>query len=136
MKQRAAQAGHDAANMAKRLRSYGLSGAAAVIGAAALAGCASDDAASSFFVAPGHYVLYQCDDIDRAAKGALVRQQELEQLMAKASTTSAGQLIGDATYGTELATISGQLRDLHQAARDKNCPTVPAAPAVVPATAR
>ena len=123
--------------MAKRLRSHGLFYAAAVIGAAALAGCASEDAASSFFVAPGNYVLYQCDDIDRAAKGAIVRQQELEQLKAKASTTTTGVLIGDATYGTELATIRGQLRDLRQAALDKNCPTVPGAtPAIVPATAR
>jgi hypothetical protein len=107
---------------------------AAAIGVATLAGCASEDAASSFFVAPGQYVLFQCDDIDRAAKGAVVRQKELEQLMAKASDSTAGQLIGDATYGTELATIRGQLRNLRQAARDKNCNFVPGAePAVTPA---
>jgi len=107
---------------------------AAAIGVATLAGCTSEDAASSFFVAPGQYVLFQCDDIDRAAKGAVVRQKELEQLMAKASDSTAGQLIGDATYGTELATIHGQLRNLRQAARDKNCNIVPGAePAVTPA---
>jgi hypothetical protein len=124
--------------MAKRLPNNRLLHlVSAAIGVAALAGCASEDAASSFLVAPGNYTLYQCDDIDRAAKGAVVRQQELEQLMAKASTSTTGQLIGDATYGTELATIRGQLRELRQAARDKNCNTVPgAAPAVVPATAR
>jgi len=123
--------------MAKRLRSFRLFyAAAAAAGAATLAGCASEDAASSFFVAPGNYVFYQCDDIDRAAKGAVARQQELEQLMAKASTTTTGQLIGDATYGTELATIRGQLRDLRQAARDKNCNLVPGAePVVAPAAA-
>lgn len=107
---------------------------AAAIGIATLAGCASEDAASSFFVAPGHYVLYQCDDIDRAAKGAVARRKELEQLMAKASASTTGQLIGDATYGTELATIRGQLRDLRQAAGDKNCNFVPGEePAVTPA---
>jgi len=104
---------------------------AAAIGVASLAGCASEDAASAFFVAPGQYVLFQCDDIDRAAKGAVVRQKELEQLMAKASASTAGQLIGDATYGTELATIRGQLRNLRQAARDKNCNFVPGAEAAV-----
>jgi len=126
--------GRGAAEMAKRLRNHrSLYLMSAAIGAAALAGCASEDAASSFFVAPGHYVLYQCDDIERAAKAALTRQQELEQLMAKASATTTGQLIGDATYGTELATIRGQLRDLREAARDKNCNFVPgAAPATAP----
>jgi hypothetical protein len=138
MKQRGGQAGRDAADMAKRLRNDRLWYLmVAAICVAALAGCASEDAASSFLVAPGNYVFYQCDDIDRAAKGAVARQQELEQLMAKASTTTTGQLIGDATYGTELATIRGQLRDLRQAARDKNCTTVPGvAPAAIPAAPR
>ena len=94
-------------------------------GALSLAGCASEDAASSFLVAPGKYVLYQCDDIDRAAKAALARQQELERLMARASATATGQLIGDAAYGTELASIRGQLRDLRTTARDKNCGPMP-----------
>lgn len=105
-------------------------------GALPLAGCASEDAASSFLVAPGKYVLYQCDDIERAAKAALARQQELERLMARASATAAGQLIGDAAYGTELASIRGQLRDLHTTARDKNCGPMPGeAPAAPPTTA-
>ncbi len=99
---------------------------------AALAGCASEDAASSFLVAPGKYVLYQCDDIDRAAKGAVTRQKELEQLMAKAGTSATGQLIGDAAYGTELATLRGQMRGLRAAAVEKNCSFVPGAD--VPAT--
>ena len=100
-----------------------------------LASCASEDAASSFLVAPGKYVLYQCDDIARATKTALARQQELERLMARASATTTGQLIGDAAYGAELASIRGQLRDLRATARDKNCPPMPAeAPDAPPAT--
>ena len=80
--------------MTKQLQHYGLFRLlSAVLSAAALAGCASEDAASSFFVAPGHYVLYQCDDIDRAAKGVVARQKELELLMAKAGTSAGGQLI-------------------------------------------
>jgi hypothetical protein len=126
--------GCDAAESGKHLRGTKLFHVmAAALGMATLAGCASEDAASSFFVAPGQYVLFQCDDIDRAAKGALARQKELEQWKAKASTSTAGELIGDATYGTELATIRGQLRNLRQAARDKNCNFVPGEePAPVP----
>lgn len=101
-----------------------------------LAGCASEDAASSFLVAPGKYVLYQCDDLERAAKAALARQQELERLMARASATATGQLIGDAAYGTELASVRGQLRDLRATARDKNCSPMPGeAPTASPAAA-
>lgn len=99
----------------------------AAFAALTLAGCTSEDGASSFLVAPGKYVLYQCEDIDRTAKSAVARQKELEQLMAKASTSPTGQLIGDAAYGTELATLRGQLRDLREAARDKHCNFTPGA---------
>ena len=99
---------------------------AAALTALALAGCGTEgDIASSAFVAPGQYVLFQCDDIDRAAKGAVARRKELEGLMTKAGTSPAGQLIGEATYGPELATIRGRLRDLRAAAKDKNCNFVP-----------
>jgi hypothetical protein len=113
--------------------SLGLSIGAA-LGALTLAGCGTEgDTASSFLVAPGQYVLFQCDDIDRAAKGAVTRQKELEGYMAKAGTTTTGEVIGEATYGTELATIRGRLRDLRAAAKDKNCNFVPGEePAPVP----
>jgi hypothetical protein len=95
---------------------------------AMLAGCAaSDDTMSSFFVAPGHYVLYQCDDIERTAKGVVTRQKELEQLMAKAGPGAGGQLISNATYGPEYETARGQLKDLRAAAIEKNCNFVPGA---------
>jgi hypothetical protein len=98
------------------------------LAASILAGCAaSDDSMSSFFVAPGHYVLYQCDDIARAAKSVTERQKELEQLMAKASTSGSGQLISNATYGPEYETTRGQLKDLRAAAIEKNCNFVPGA---------
>jgi len=100
----------------------------ASLAALTLAACsASDDTMSSFFVAPGHYVLYQCDDIDRAAKGVAARQKELEQLMAKAGTSAGAQLISNATYGPEYETTRGQLKDLRAAAIEKNCNFVPGA---------
>jgi hypothetical protein len=100
----------------------------AALAAAILSGCAaSDDSMSSFFVAPGHYVLYQCDDIARAAKSVAERQKELEQLMARAGTSSGGQLISNAAYGPEYETTRGQLKDLRAAAIEKNCNFVPGA---------
>jgi len=104
-------------------------------GALTVGGCGmSGDPAASAFVAPGKYMLFQCDDIDREAKGVMARQKQLEALMAKSNASTAGQLIGDATYGTDLAGMRGQMRDLREAARDKNCNFVPGAePAPAPA---
>ena len=101
---------------------------AAAFAAAMLAGCAmSDDSLSSFLVAPGKYVLYNCDDIAREAKTIETRLNELEQLRAKAGSEGAGALIGNATYGTDIATARGRLRDLRAAAAEKNCGFVPGA---------
>ena len=103
MKRHGWATGRKTAGTTKQLQDYGLFRLfLAALGLAALAGCAaSDDTMSSFFVAPGHYVLYQCDDIDRAAKGVAARQKELEQSTAKAGTSAGGQLISNATDGPE-----------------------------------
>jgi hypothetical protein len=117
--------------VSQRLResiSIAVSSALAALAAAMLSGCAaSDDSMSSFFVAPGKYVLYQCDDIERTAKGVVARQKELEQLMAKAGTSASGQLISNAAYGPDYETTRGQLKDLRAAAVEKNCNFVPGA---------
>lgn len=101
---------------------------AAALAAAMLAGCTmSDDSLSSFLVAPGKYVLYSCDDIARAAKETQARQKELEQLIAKAGTDPGGRMIANAAYGTEYATMRGQMTDLRAAAADRKCDFVPGA---------
>lgn len=99
---------------------------AATIASVWLSACAmSDDSLSSFLVAPGKYVLFTCDDIARTAKTTQARQKELEQLMAKASTDTGGRLISNATYGTEYATMRGQLKELRAAAAERKCNFVP-----------
>jgi len=113
--------------MATRIGRGGLSrGIVLLLAAGALAGCSmSDDRLSSFLVAPGHYVLFQCDDIQSAAEAAVKRKKELEQLSARASTSAAGEFISASAYGTEYASIRGQLQDLRAAAKDKQCNFVP-----------
>src|SRR5664279_6475408 len=107
---------------------HGRAIAAAALVAISLAGCAmSDDSLSSFLVTPGNYVLFSCDDIARTAKTTQARQKELEQLMAKASTDTGGQLISDATYGAEYATTRGQMKNLRAAAAERKCDFVPGA---------
>jgi hypothetical protein len=108
---------------------------AAALAAGALSGCGtSDDKMASFLVAPGKYVLYDCVDIARETKTTMARQKELQQLLAKAGTDTTGRLIGEATYGTDLATTRGQMRDL-RAAAERKCDFMPgadAAPAANP----
>ena len=79
----------------------------------------SDDTVSSFLVAPGKYVLYNCDDIARTAKATQARQKELEQLMAKAGTDPGAQLIASATYGPDYASARGEMNELRAAAAEQ-----------------
>ena len=93
---------------------------------ALLAGCgSSSDTAAHFLVAPGKYVLYNCADIAQQAKVNSDRQRELEGLMAKAGTSSAGQVVNAVAYRPEYLELRGEMEDLRQAAADKKCKFVP-----------
>ena len=95
---------------------------------ALLSGCASsEDSFSSFLVAPGNYVLFNCDTIARTAQGVAARHKELEKLMAKDSADASGRIIANATYGTEYAQTGGQLKSLRATAAEKNCDGAPGA---------
>jgi hypothetical protein len=95
---------------------------------ALLAGCSmSDDQMARFLVAPDQYTLYSCDEIARETQAKVAREQELQQLMAKAGTDSGGRLIGDMAYRPDYITVKGELNDLRQTAVAKKCAGAPAA---------
>ena len=101
------------------------SAAAIAVAALLLSGCTSDDQAARFLVAPGKYVLYNCDELARQAQGLAARQKELGQLMAKASTDATGRMIGDAAYRSEYISTRGELTELRKTAAEKNCTPLP-----------
>jgi hypothetical protein len=104
---------------------------AAALGAA-LSGCASsDDHLAQFLVAPDKYVLYNCDDIAAETVKTAAREQELQQLIARASTDPGGRIISAMTYETDYATARAELAQLRAAAVSKRCNP----PGTVPATA-
>src|SRR5215472_7516584 len=109
----------------------------AAIAGLALSGCASETA-SRIFVEPDRYVLYSCKELAAQALGNLNRQQQLEQLMAKAGSGS-GQIASAMAYQPEYAQLRGEMTQLRNAAADRKCPplssgpTAPAAPAPAPA---
>lgn len=97
----------------------------AALAALALSGCASEEAASRFLVAPDKYVLYSCPELATASQATLTRQRELEMLMAKAETGSGGQLASAMAYRPEYLQLRGEMDQLRKTAGEKNCKFVP-----------
>ena len=93
----------------------------AALAALALSGCASEEAASRFLVAPDKYVLYSCPELATASQAILTRQRELEMLMAKAETGRGGQLASAMAYRPEYLQLRGEMDQLRKTAGEKNC---------------
>ena len=98
--------------------------------AALLAACTGapgtqDDRMGRFYVAPGKYTLYNCDQLQVAAITASTRELELEALIAKAGPSAAGNLASDLAYRPEYYQVHGEMKELQRAAAEKNCKFVP-----------
>ena len=72
-----------------------------VLVASLLAGCSTSDGIGSFIVDPGHYSVYHCDGLAARLKVLLAREQELANLMNRASEGGGGVLIGNLAYRTD-----------------------------------
>jgi hypothetical protein len=89
------------------------------------ASASADDAAMTrFLVAPGNYVLYNCQALMLAAKTNLTRMRELEQLMARSGSEFANAI----AYRPEYLQLSGELADMRHEAAEKKCKTAPGDP--------
>lgn len=98
----------------------------AVLAAAAVCGCASEDTAGRFLVPPDQFVLYNCAQLSDAARVNFARQQELEKLMAKAGTGAGGEIVSDLAYRPEYVQLRGEMNELRKATVEKNCKPLPA----------
>ena len=81
----------------------------------------SADTAASAFISPGKYQLYTCTDVQDSATALRARQEELEQLMARASQGSGGEFASSIAYRSEYLQTRGELTALKQAFADKQC---------------
>lgn len=97
---------------------------AALFGSAVVAS-ADDDMMSNFLVAPGKYVLFNCQQLDVAAKTNQKRMAELEALMAKSGSEFANMI----AYRPEYLQLRGEMTDMRREAADKKCKTAPGAAA-------
>ena len=95
---------------------------ATLLGSAVVAS-ADDDKWSHFLVAPGKYILYNCQQLDVAAKTNQKRIAELEALMAKSGSEFANAI----AYKPEYLQLRGEMADMRREAADKKCKSAPGA---------
>lgn len=105
----------------------------------ALSGCASisdNESMTAAFADPAKYDLWDCKQLEPERKNLAVRQAELEGLMAKAQTGTAGPLVAEMAYRNELLTVRGQAHFAEQAWRKNNCHETPPGAATAAAASR
>ena len=97
--------------------------AGAALLAAGLAGCGSisERTAAAAFTSPGKYNMYTCQDVETSMVKLRTRQEELEQLMARASQSVGGELVNTIAYRGEYAQARGELLELGRVKADKQC---------------
>ncbi len=96
-----------------------------VLAAAALGGCSTNDGVGAFIVDPGHYSVYHCDGLAARLKVLLAREQELVNLMNKASEGPGGTVIGNLSYRPDYENTLGEEKVLRRAAAEKKCDLPP-----------
>jgi hypothetical protein len=97
----------------------------------ALSGCAGmSDNMSAAFADPAQYELYDCKQLEPVRKTLVNREAELQGLMAKAETGTAGPLVAEMAYRNEYIAVRGQAHFAEEAWRKNKChETPPGAPA-------
>jgi len=115
----------------RQLRITGQVGCAALI-ASLIGGCGINS--EELFVKPGTYEYYDCASIAKAQKAAEANEVRLRELIARAEQEPIGVLVAAAAYRTQYLTAKGQIRQLEDAAQQKNCPATEPTPAAPPST--
>jgi hypothetical protein len=92
-----------------------------LIVAALLSGCSTSDSLSTVMIDPAHYSVYHCDGLVTRLKGLQTREQELSNLMGRASEGGGGSLIGNLTYRADYENAVAEEKVLRRAAAEKNC---------------
>jgi hypothetical protein len=81
---------------------------------------------------PAHYSVYHCDGMVPRLKVLQRREQELSDLMARASEGGGGVLIGNLTYRADYENTVAEEKVLRRAAAEKNCDLNPPPPPAAP----
>jgi hypothetical protein len=97
----------------------------------ALAGCAGigDSFVSGAFVDPAKYELYDCTQLEAERKAQSARTAELQGLIDKAQTGTAGTVVGEAVYRNDYISARASAKLAEEAWQKNKCKE--AAPAIV-----
>jgi hypothetical protein len=100
-----------------------------------LGGCADmSDSMTSAFADPAKYDLFECKQLEAERKNLATRAAELQGLMAKAETGTAGVVVAELAYRNDYVAIRGQARLADEVWRRNKChPSPPEAAADAPA---
>ncbi|HLK83685.1 MAG TPA: hypothetical protein VKT99_19645 [Xanthobacteraceae bacterium] len=91
--------------------------------AASLGGCSTSlNTISDPFVAPAKFQFLRCEDIAKRLVATQAREQELRGLMDRASASTGGSAVNVLVYQPDYQTVQSELRQLHEAAEEKQCP--------------
>ena len=74
---------------------------------------------------PGHYSVYHCDGLANRLKALQAREQDLSNLMQRASEGGGGALIGNMTYRADYENALGEEAVLRRVAAEKKCDLPP-----------
>jgi len=99
---------------------------------AALPGCSFDQGVGPYLVDPGRYSAYHCRDFGGELTNLIAHEKELRDLMARASDSGGGVVIGQLSYRTEYEKTVANENVLRRTAASKKC-DLPA-PQTQPAT--
>jgi hypothetical protein len=99
---------------------------ACLLAAAILNGCSSSGGGvGTLMIDPGHYSAYHCDGLAARLKALQAREQDLSNLMQRASEGGGGALIGNLTYRADYEKALGEEAVLRRAAAEKRCDLPP-----------
>jgi hypothetical protein len=94
-----------------------------------LNGCADmSDSMTSAFADPAKYDLYECKQLETERKSLAIRAAELQGLMAKAETGTAGPLVAELAYRNDYIAVRGQTKLAEEAWQRNKCVANPAKP--------
>ena len=109
--------------------------AAALLLAVQLGGCASmgDGMLSGAFVDPSIYDLTDCPQLEAERKRLQTRTAELQGLIDKAQTGTAGSVVGEVAYRNDYISTRSQAKLAEEQWQKNKCVATPTPPVAAPA---
>jgi hypothetical protein len=95
--------------------------------AGALAGCSLSDGVGPYIIDPGRYSAYHCKELLDRLKQLVKKENELRNLIGKASEGGGGTVIGELAYRTDYEKALGEEKVLRRTAAEKKCDVDPPA---------